>query len=343
VQIFAGATHVAALATAGEADKLPVLPHNGELVFGFVAIFILYLIVKKKVVANLEKAYADRTAAIEGGMHKAEEAQLQAQAALEQYKAQLAEARAEASRIRAEAQEQGASIIADLRAHAQVEATRITEASHKQIEAERQQAMVSLRAEVGRLATDLASRIVGESLHEETRQKGIVDRFRSLPITRSAIPFGQATATALYGLASFVLMALCGLAVGWRVHRGAGYALAALALLIAFQFAATWVGMYLGLIIGKEETAAQASILIFPLSMLSNVFVPTSGMPAWLRTAADWNPMCALATAVRQLLGNPTSPAHATWPLEHSILASVAWTALLLVIFVPLCTARYAR
>ncbi len=173
--------------------------------------------------------------------------------------------------------------------------------------------------------------------------RGVVDRFRSLPITRSAIPFGQATATALYGLASFVLMALCGLAVGWRVHRGAGYALAALALLIAFQFAATWVGMYLGLIIGKEETAAQASILIFPLSMLSNVFVPTSGMPAWLRTAADWNPMSALATAVRQLLGNPTSPANSTWPLEHSILASVAWTALLLVIFVPLCTARYAR
>jgi ABC-2 type transport system permease protein len=173
--------------------------------------------------------------------------------------------------------------------------------------------------------------------------RGVVDRFRSLPITRSAIPFGQATATALYGLVSFVLMALCGLAVGWRIHRGTGYALAALALLIAFQFAATWVGMYLGLIIGKEETAAQASILIFPLSMLSNVFVPTSGMPAWLRTAADWNPMSALATAVRQLLGNPTSPAHGTWPLEHSILAAVAWTALLLVIFVPLCTARYAR
>jgi F-type H+-transporting ATPase subunit b len=177
VQLFAAATQVAALVTAGEADQLPVLPHKGELIFGLIAIAILYVIVKKKVVPNLEKAYADRTAAIEGGMHKAEEAQQQAQAALEQYKAQLAEARAEASRIRAEAQEQGAAIIADLRSHAQTEATRITEAAHKQIEAERQQAMVSLRAEVGRLSTELASRIVGESLHEETRQKGIVDRF----------------------------------------------------------------------------------------------------------------------------------------------------------------------
>jgi len=110
-------------------------------------------------------------------MHKAEEAQQQAQAALEQYKAQLAEARAEASHIRQQAQEQGAAIIADLRAQAQTEANRIAEAAQKQIEAERQQAVVSLRAEVGRLSIDLASRIVGESLHEEARQTGIVDRF----------------------------------------------------------------------------------------------------------------------------------------------------------------------
>ena len=177
MQLFAGATHVAALVTAGEADQLPVLPHMGELVFGLIAITILYVIVQKKVVPNLEKAYADRTAAIEGGMHKAEEAQQQAQAALEQYKAQLAEARAEASSIRQEAQERGAAIIVELRAQAQIEANRMTEAAHKQIEAERQQAVVSLRSEVGRLSTELASRIVGESLHDEARQSGIVERF----------------------------------------------------------------------------------------------------------------------------------------------------------------------
>jgi F-type H+-transporting ATPase subunit b len=177
VQLFAAAKQVAALVTAGEADQLPVLPHKGELIFGLIAIAILYVIVKKKVVPNLEKAYADRTAAIEGGMHKAEEAQQQAQAALEQYKTQLAEARVEASGIRQEAQERGAAIIAELRAQAQVEASRMTEAAHKQIEAERQQAVVSLRSEVGRLSTELASRIVGESLHDETRQSGIVERF----------------------------------------------------------------------------------------------------------------------------------------------------------------------
>jgi F-type H+-transporting ATPase subunit b len=177
VQLFAAAKQVTVLVTAGEADQLPVLPHMGELIFGLIAIAILYVIVKKKVVPNLEKAYADRTAAIEGGMHKAEEAQQQAQAALEQYKTQLAEARVEASGIRQEAQERGAEIIAELRAQAQVEANRMTEAAHKQIEAERQQAVVSLRSEVGRLSTELASRIVGESLHDETRQSGIVERF----------------------------------------------------------------------------------------------------------------------------------------------------------------------
>lgn len=114
-------------------------------------------------------------------------------------------------------------------------------------------------------------------------------------------------------------------------------------MLVAFQFAATWVGMYLGLVIGKEETASQASILVFPVTMLSNVFVPTSGMPAWLRIIADWNPISALAAAVRQLFGNPAAPANGAWPLLHPIPASVAWTVLLMAIFVPLCTARYAR
>lgn len=173
--------HILASLTAtgapGEAGSAPILPYWPELVFGFIAFAAIYYVVKTKVVPNLEKAYAERTAAIEGGIHKAEEAQQQAQEALEQYKTQLAEARGEGSRIRAEAQEQGAAIIVELRALAQTEANRITEAAHRQIEAERQQAMISLRGEVGRLSTELASRIVGESLQEEARQSGIVDRF----------------------------------------------------------------------------------------------------------------------------------------------------------------------
>jgi ABC-2 type transport system permease protein len=173
--------------------------------------------------------------------------------------------------------------------------------------------------------------------------RGVVDRFRSLPVSRAAVPFGQAAATSVYGLGNFVLMALCGLIVGWRIHRGPADAVAALLLLAAFQFAATWVGLYLGLVIGKEETAAQASILIFPVTTLSNVFVPTTGMPGWLRLVADWNPISALAAAARQLLGSPAAPANGSWPLEHPVVASLAWTAVLLAVFVPLSTRRYAR
>ena len=160
-----------------EASALPILPYLPELIFGLVAFGILYWVVAKFVVPNLEKAYAERTAAIEGGMQQAEKAQEEAEAALREYKAQLAEARDEAARIREEAKEQGASIIAEMREQAQTEANRITESATKQIEAERQQAVVSLRSDVGRLSTDLASKIVGESLEDQARQSGIVDRF----------------------------------------------------------------------------------------------------------------------------------------------------------------------
>ena len=161
------------------ATAAPIIPHPLEFFFGLATFAVLYFVVKAKVVPRLEQIYAERTAAVEGGMNKAEEAQAQAQAALEQYQAQLVEARAEASRIREDAKAQGAQIIAELQERANQQAARITESGHKQIEAERQQAIVQLRGEVGRLSTELASRIVGESLADETRQRGIVERFLS--------------------------------------------------------------------------------------------------------------------------------------------------------------------
>lgn len=172
-------TTVAVLAAAEdpEAEALPILPYYPELIFGLVAFIILFFVVRSKVVPNLEKAYADRTAAIEGGMEEAEQAQAEAEAARQQYIDQLSHARDEAAQIREKAKEQGAAIIAEMRQQAKEEAARITSTAQKQIEAERQQAFVSLRSEVGQISTDLASRIVGESLHEETRQNGVVERF----------------------------------------------------------------------------------------------------------------------------------------------------------------------
>ena len=161
----------------GWPSGFPLLPHPAEMIVGLIAFGILYWVYKSKVVPRMEQLYEERAAAIEGGMRQAEDAQAEARAALEKYNAQLAEARTEANEIRESAREQGASIVAEMREQAQAEANRITESAKRQIEAERQQAVVQLRQEVGTLSTTLASKIVGESLEDEVRQKGIVDRF----------------------------------------------------------------------------------------------------------------------------------------------------------------------
>ena len=162
-------------AAGGELN--PLIPHTAELIVGFIAFTLLYLVLRSKVVPMFEKAFAARTEAIQGGMEKAEKAQRDAQVALEQYTAQLSDARGEAQKIREEARVQGAAIIEDLRGKAQEEAARITAAATASIEAERQQAITSLRNEVGSLATELASKIVGEALDDQVRQSRIVDRF----------------------------------------------------------------------------------------------------------------------------------------------------------------------
>jgi F-type H+-transporting ATPase subunit b len=161
----------------GWPDKIPLLPHPGELIFGIIAFAILYWVVAQKVVPRMEEMYAERTTAIEGGIAKAEAAQAEAAAALEEYQRQLADARGEASKIREDAKTQGAQILAEMREQAQSEAARITAQAHQQIQAERQQALVQLRSEVGTLATELASKIVGESLEDDARQRRVVERF----------------------------------------------------------------------------------------------------------------------------------------------------------------------
>ena len=155
----------------------PLVPHTAEIIVGFIAFSLLYLVLRKAVVPKFEKAFSDRTNAIQGGIERAEKAQLEAQRALAQYNEQLSSAREEAQTLREEARVQGAAIVEELRAKAQEEAARITAAAHASIEAERQQAVTSLRNEVGALAVELASKIVGEALEDQARQSRIVDRF----------------------------------------------------------------------------------------------------------------------------------------------------------------------
>jgi F-type H+-transporting ATPase subunit b len=167
------------LAASSTASTDPLLPTTAEFIIGTILFALVFGTMAKVFLPRIQQVLSQRTELIEGGLARSEEAQTEAKQLLDQYNQQLAEARHEAARMREEAREQGAAIIAEMREQAQAEARRVTEAAQAQIQAERQQALTSLRAEVGTLATDLASRIVGESLTDEARQSRMVDRFLS--------------------------------------------------------------------------------------------------------------------------------------------------------------------
>lgn len=172
-------------------------------------------------------------------------------------------------------------------------------------------------------------------------EEGIIDRFKSMPMARSAVPFGRATSDLITSSLGVGVMVVIGLLVGWQPHLGLAKTLAAFGLILLLRYAVAWVGVYIGLVV-SAETADQLVPIVFPVSMVSNSFVPTTGMPVWLRFIADWNPVSALVQACRDLFGNPGAlPAHASFPLVHPIATTIGWSLLLLLIFVPLATRRY--
>ncbi|AXI79476.1 F0F1 ATP synthase subunit B [Peterkaempfera bronchialis] len=177
------------LAEAAEAEN-PLLPAWPELIIGLICFFIVFGLLGKKLLPSIEKVLAERRDAIEGGLERAEEAQAEAQRTLEQYRAELAEARHEAARITEHAREQGAALITEMREEGQRQRDAIVTAGHAQIEADRKQATAVLRHDVGALATELASRIVGESLQDHARQSGIIDRFLDDLETKAAVSEG---------------------------------------------------------------------------------------------------------------------------------------------------------
>lgn len=165
------------IALAAAETHNPIIPEPSEIILGLVAFLVLLFVLQKFAVPRFEKVYQERTEKIEGGIARAEEAQAEAQRTLEQYKSQLAEARAEAARIRDDARAEGQQIVEEMRAQAQAESERIVNAGQAQLTAQRAQIVAELRADLGRQAVDLASRIVGESLEDEVRRRGTVDRF----------------------------------------------------------------------------------------------------------------------------------------------------------------------
>jgi len=166
-----------AVAAAEEELPNPLLPEIYDIVWSLFIVIVLGFVFLKYALPKIQAVLDERTEKIEGGLALAESAQAEAQAALAEYQQQLQDARTEAARIREEARTEGGAIVAESRTRAQAEAARIVENAQRQIEAERQQASVSLRTEVGALATELASKIVGESLEDEVRRSRVVDRF----------------------------------------------------------------------------------------------------------------------------------------------------------------------
>ncbi|NKZ08456.1 ABC transporter permease [Actinomadura latina] len=176
--------------------------------------------------------------------------------------------------------------------------------------------------------------------------RGVMDRFRSMPMARAAVPFGQTGAEILNGLLGMTIMAAAGLIVGWRARNGIWPTAEAFALLALMRYALAWAGCYLGLVVKNEQTADQLIPLVFPVTMLSNSFVPTGGMPRVLQVIADWNPASALTAACRDLFGNPgasAAGADPAWPIAHPVTATLGWALLLLAVFVPLSVRTYRR
>ncbi|MEJ2577763.1 MAG: ABC transporter permease [Kineosporiaceae bacterium] len=187
--------------------------------------------------------------------------------------------------------------------------------------------------------------ITGMGLAEDL-QKGIVDRFRSLPMSRTAVLVGRTAADVVNNVVVIVVMSVTGLLVGWRIRSSVVEALGGFLLLLVFAYALSWMMAVVGLTVRSPEVVNNASfVVIFPMTFIANTFVPSEGLPAGLRTVAEWNPVSAVSQAARELFGNTggqpvTSDA---WALHHPVIYALIWVAGILAVFVPLSVRSYQR
>ena len=165
--------------------------------------------------------------------------------------------------------------------------------------------------------------------------RGVTDRFRSMPMSPSAVLVGRSVADMLNSALGLAVMIVCGLLVGWRAHGGPAAIAAAIGLLLLLRFAVLWVGIYLGLVVTGPESVVMVQILVWPVAFLASTFVSPDTMPGWLGAIAEWNPLSATVSTTRNLFGNPGG--------ANDTLLALGWPALLLAIFVPLAIRRYQR
>ena len=176
----------------------------------------------------------------------------------------------------------------------------------------------------------------------EDLNKGIIDRFRSLPMARSAVLFGRSVSDVVYNAGILAVLILAGLAVGWGVNSDIVSFLLGIGLLLGYAFVMSWIGVWLGLRLPSVEVAQQVSfIVILPLTFISNVFVPIGTLPEWLQPLAAWNPVSTLTASLRELWGNPNPFPSTGLPAEFPLYVTLAWYVVLLAIFAPLAVRRY--
>jgi ABC-2 type transport system permease protein len=180
----------------------------------------------------------------------------------------------------------------------------------------------------------------------EDMQKGIINRFRSLPMSSAAVLTGRTASDVIYNVLSVAIMSITGLLVGWRIRGSFLDAVLGYLLLLLFAYALSWVMALIGLLVPSPEVVNNASFLvIFPLTFVANTFVPSDNLPGPLKAFAEWNPVSAVTQAARELFGNipPGAPAPEAWPLQNATLYTLLWVVILIAVFAPLSVARYRR
>ena len=174
-------------------------------------------------------------------------------------------------------------------------------------------------------------------------QKGVIDRFRSLPMSRAAVLLGRTSSDLLVSVLGLMIMSLCGLIVGWRIRGSVGDAVLGYLVLLLFSFAMSWIGALIGMVSGSVEVAQSAGFIwMFPVTFISSAFVRAQTLPGPLRPIAEWNPVTAVADSARDLFGNP-SPESNAWPVQHATLYAVLWCVGILAVFMPLGIAKYRK
>ena len=189
------------------------------------------------------------------------------------------------------------------------------------------------------------STLTGAGLAEDI-QKGIIDRFRSLPMSRSAVLVGRTNSDIANNVLVIVIMSLTGLAVGWRIRSSIPEALAGFLLLLVFAYSISWIMAFVGLLVPSPEVVNNASFMvIFPLTFIANTFVPTNDFPTVLKAIANWNPVSSVTQASRELFGNEGAgpPAPDVWSLNHPVLYTLLWAAGIVAVFIPLSVRQYRK